>query len=161
MKKRSLTTHTDPTRKPEVTLDTTESALSFIWLRSKTSQPLKGLPWTFLQSTEDTILQEIDRDLVAESTKGVLLRGRHSYRAFSQKRHNSRKLKHRSRPCSLILPKRADPQTDLSNPVDEVSWSPIPALPRKTAFPNCPLLLVSLHSGYLKPLLIFIISLPF
>lgn len=32
------------------------------------------------KATEDTVWQEIDRDLIAASTEGVLLQGRHSYR---------------------------------------------------------------------------------
>lgn len=66
----------DCTCRQQITLYATEGALSFIQPRSLTGQPLKGLPWTFLHSTEDTILKEIDRDLVAESTKGVLLQSR-------------------------------------------------------------------------------------
>lgn len=86
--------------------------------RSTTGSPTLNFSY---KATEDTVLQEIDRDLVAESTKGVLLQDRHSYRTLSQKYHNFRKPKHRSIPCSLIPPKWVDPQTDLSNTADEVS----------------------------------------
>lgn len=54
------------------------------------------------KATEDTVLQEMDRDLVAESMEGVLFQGRHGYRA--QVRNNLHQPKHRSGPRLQIPP---------------------------------------------------------